>query len=368
LTVAATLLAFLLVGRIIGLFLKACARRPRPGDFDTLYPQSTRELLALYNPYNYRHVKIVGYNNGVVHFGHKYTGQTIVSTVRCNRVARVNGRIARFDGGVTIRLATEALTAAGKELYVLPNYSYVSLGTAFFIPIHGSASEYCTLGDTIQSVLLYDPTEDRFLHAARIDPAFQEHMYNAKSRVLLLRVHVAVKEKTCYYRKHYRLEAPTSQDILDAFKDSWAANVEIRKSRAAERAVCVSKYYNEPPPGEVDALEFPRDTLGRLWDRLEANPITAALFHGLVRRFAFHVELFLTPDEFPVFWETHASLPISKIQLRYIRQDGLPHSPFRRHDCISADLFMLRKHRQAFETYVRERFREAQFNPGKHSL
>jgi hypothetical protein len=368
LSAAAKLLAFLFVGRVAGLLLRACVRRPRPWDFDTLYPQSTRELLVLYNRYNNRHVKIVGYNNGVVHFGHKYPGRTVVSTARCNRLARVNGRVAMFDGGVTVRQATDTLTAAGKELYVVPNYSYVSLGTAFFIPIHGSASEYCTLGDTIQRVLLYDPEEDRLVRAARDDPAFGEHMYNAESRVLLLRLHVGVKAKTCYYRKHYRLENPTSRDILDAFKDSWAANVEIRKSRAADQGVSVSKYYTDPPAGETDALEFPRDSLGQLWDRLEANPISAALFHGLVRRFACHVELFLTPEEFPVFWETHASLPVSKIQLRYIRRDGLPHSPFRRHDCISADLFMLRKHRQTFEAYVRENFREAQFNPGKHSL
>jgi hypothetical protein len=368
LAAVASLLAVLFVGRIAGLFVTLCARRPHCWDFDTLYPQSTGELLALYNRYNYHHVKIVGYNTGVVHFGHRYPARTMVSTVRCNQVARINGRVARFDSGVTIRQATDTLAAAGKELYVIPNYSYVSLGTAFFIPIHGSASEYSTLGDTIERVLLYDPVEDCFLRAARSAPTFREHMYNAGSRVLLLRLHVRVKAKSQYYRKHYRLENPTSRDILDAFKDSSAANVEIRKSRADDRSVSVSKYYTEPPPEETEALAFPRDSLGRLWDRLEANPISAALFHGFVRRFACHVELFLTPGEFAVFWETHRSLPVSKIQLRYIRRDDLPQSPFRRHDCISADLFMLRKHRQLFEVYMRENFREAQFNPGKHSL
>src|SRR5262249_38947199 len=52
LTVAATLLAFLLVGRIVGLLLRVCGGRPRSWDVDTLYPESTRELLALYNQYN----------------------------------------------------------------------------------------------------------------------------------------------------------------------------------------------------------------------------------------------------------------------------------------------------------------------------
>src|SRR5262249_17924414 len=132
-----------------------------------------------------------------------------------------------------------------------------------------------------------------------------------------------------------------------------ASNVEIRKSQAASSAVDVSKYYTEAPRAESGALAFPKDSLGRLWDKLEANPISARLFHGLVRRFIYHVELFLTADEFAVFWETHRALPVSKIQLRYIKRDGLPHSPFLRHDCISADMFMLRKHRHAFEAYVR---------------
>jgi hypothetical protein len=98
------------------------------------------------------------------------------------------------------------------------------------------------------------------------------------------------------------------------------------------------------------------------------NPVTSALFHGLTRRFAHHVELFFTADEFAAFWETHGRLPIAKIQLRYIKRDALPHSPFRDHDCVSADLFMLKKHRPAFEKYVRETFKQVRYNPGKHSM
>ena len=35
---------------------------------------------------NIGHVRVVGYNNGVNHFGHRYPGKTIVSTVRCRRM------------------------------------------------------------------------------------------------------------------------------------------------------------------------------------------------------------------------------------------------------------------------------------------
>lgn len=34
------------------------------------------------------------------------------------------------------------------------------------------------------------------------------------------------------------------------------------------------------------------------------------------RGFAYHVELFLSGSELALFWDTHAALPMKKIQLR----------------------------------------------------
>jgi hypothetical protein len=365
-----TILQLLLIGQIAGLLLALLMRvfpKLRSYTLDTLHPTSVQELLTLYNKYNYRYVKIVGYNNGVVHFGHRYPGKTVVSTIRCNRAARVRGDFARFDGGVTVRQALEHLKEAGKELHVIPNYTYVSLGTAYFIPIHGSASDYSTLAETIDRVLLYDPVADRFVAASRKDAAFGHYLYNLAADVLLLRLTVRVKAKTPYFRKVLKCVDPSSQEILDYFHDGRAANVEVRKAKAAGREVTVSLYYTEGAEGETAALELPRDPLGSLWDRLEANPLTSVLFHGLIRRLAHHVELFLSESEFATFWQTHRTLPLSKIQLRYIRRDGMPHSPFREHDCVSADLFMLKKHKAAFEAYLRQSLPAVKLNPGKHS-
>ena len=89
--------------------------------------------------------------------------------------------------------------------------------------------------------------------------------------------------------------------------------------------------------------------------------------HALTRHFAWHVELFLTTDEFVTFWKTHHQVPVRKIQVRHIRRDGLPHSPFRDHDCVSVDLFMLRRHRRTFEAYLKKTFTVVRTNPGKHS-
>ena len=86
-----------------------------------------------------------------------------------------------------------------------------------------------------------------------------------------------------------------------------------------------------------------------------------------MRRFGYHVELFLGREDFVTFWSTHEHLPISKIQFRFVRRDGRPHSPFRDHDCVSADLFMLRKHKSVFDSYVKTTLRAARYNPGKHS-
>jgi hypothetical protein len=367
--IAATL-AQLGVGQLAGLLVSLLLRLVpalRQWSYDTLTPTSVRELLALYNPYNFRHVKIVGYNNGVVHFGHRYPEKTVVSAIRCGRVARLHGWTATFDAGIVLRRAIDFLREAGKEFHVLPNYSYISVGTSFFVPIHGSASDFSAMADTIEKVLLYDPGEDSFVAASRGDPAFRHYLYNPDGEIVLLRLRFRVKEKSSYYLERSQLENPTSDEILAILRDERASNVEIRKPRAASPAIDVYRYFTEPPAGE-NALAFPKDSLGKVWDRLEENPLTSCLFHGLTRWLAYHVELFFTADEFAVFWQTHGTLPLAKIQLRHIRRDGFPHSPFQHHDCISADLFMLKKHRLAFDAYVKEKFRAIQFNPGKHSL
>jgi len=144
--------------------------------------------------------------------------------------------------------------------------------------------------------------------------------------------------------------------------------VEIRKARSSTVIVQVYQYFREKTQGEEAALELPRDGLGKLWDRLEENPITSFLFHALMRCMAYHTELFLSEQEFARFWETHRTLPIRKIQLRYIRRDGWPHSPFRDHDCISVDLFMLKKHRRLFKSYLKRTLPAARMNPGKQSV
>jgi hypothetical protein len=367
---ASALLALLLVGYAAGLALALLARlRPslRCWNFDTLRPVSFRELLALYNPYNTGYVKVAGYNNGVHHFGHRYPGKTVVSTVFCNRLARVGTGVLKADCGATVRQALDFLAGAGQELPVVPNYSYVCLGTAFFIPIHGSAADFSTVADTILRVVLYDPARDRLIAASRDKPAFRDHVYNLHADVLLLRLSLHVKPKARYYVQRQTLQNPGSDELLEALQDGRATNVEIRKSRASSDTVTVSRYYTDPRATPGPVLELPRDALGRLWDRLEENPITSFLMHVLTRHFAWHVELFFTAEEFAVFSESHRALPLRKLQLRYIRRDGLPHSAFRDHDCVSVDLFMLRRHRGRFEAYLRRTFPGVRTNPGKHS-
>jgi hypothetical protein len=131
--------------------------------------------------------------------------------------------------------------------------------------------------------------------------------------------------------------------------------------------VTVCKYYNGPCATSGTALELPRDALGRLWDRLEENPISSVLMHTLSRRLAWHTELFFAPGDFETFWRTRAQVPLRKIQLRYIRRDGMPHSPFRDEDSVSADLFLFRCDKPAFDAYLKRTFQRVRTNPGKHS-
>lgn len=380
LTAVCFVLSLLLVGQLAALILDLLARwlpTLRRFNFDTLRPTSFEELLALYNPHNFRHVKMVGYNNGVVHFGHRYPGRTVVSTVLCNRIVRTRADIIKADCGATIRKATDFLAADEQELYVLPNYSYVCLGTAFFVPIHGSAADYTTVAETIVKALLYDPVSDRFILATNEDRVFRENVYNAASRLLVLRVWIRVKPRSRYFVHEQTLDNATSEQLLDALRDTCATNVEIRQSNALSGQVQIAKYYKAPiilpspsgkaVGGEDAVLEIPRDSLGRLWDRLEENTITSFLMHALTRWLAWHVELFFTPAEFATFWSTHQVLPVKKIQLRYIRRDGLPSSPFCECDCVSVDMFMFRWNRSVFEAYLKQTFAVVRSNPGKHS-
>jgi hypothetical protein len=371
LTALSGLLSLLMLGHIAVLILSLVLRRQpvaRRWHLTTLRPASMHELLALYNPYNARHVKVVGYNNGVIHFGHRYPGRTVVSTVHCNRIVRCGPDSIRADCGTTIRKALNFLAESGQELYVVPNYSYVCLGTAFFVPIHGSASDYSTVADTIDRVVLYDPATDRLIPASRNQPAFREHLYRLSSDVLLLRLRLRVKPKSRYFVHREKLERPSAAVLLAVLSDTQAANVEVRKGSADSRKVGLSRYYTGEAPTDSPALELPRDTLGRLWDRLEENPITSFLMHAATRYFAWHVELFFTAEEFTTFWKAHESLPLKKIQLRYIRRDGFPNSPFRDHDCISVDTFLLRRHRRKLESYLSKTFPVVRLNPGKHSM
>lgn len=369
-TAVSTLLSWLLVGRAIALVLTLLAWRfpwLRQWNVQTLKPRSIRELLSLCHRGNFDHVKVVGYNNGVHHFGHRHPAKTVVSTIRCRRMAHAGTSTLKADCGTTVRRALDFLAKNNQELYVVPNYSYVSLGTSFFVPIHGSAVDFSTVADTICRVVLYDPDTDRIISAARDDAAFREHVYNMQARVVVLRLYLLTRPKSSYFIHRETLENLSSSDLLLALRDPSATNVEIRQAQAASAKVTVARYYTDLGEISLPALELPRDALGRLWDRLEENSVTSYLMHAVGRHVVWHTELFLTPGEFDVFWRTHDRLPLRKIQLRYLRRDGLPHSPCRDVDCISADLFVFRRDRFRFLEYLETTLPTVRTNPGKHS-
>ena len=369
-TAVSMLLSWLLAGQMIALFVAVLARRFswfRQWDVHTLKPRSMRELLSLCHRHNIGHVKVVGYNNGVNHFGHRHPGKTVVSTIHCRRMVHAGPWTLKADCGATVRNALDFLARNDQELYVVPNYSYVCLGTSFFVPIHGSAVDFSTVADTICRVVLYDPDSDRIISAARDQAAFREHVYDQRSRVVVLRLYILAKAKSSYYVHRETLERPSAADLLSVLRDARATNVEIRQSAAASAKVTVARYYKDLGETSSPALELPRDALGRLWDRLEENPVTSYLMHALSRHVAWHTELFFTPTEFALFWRTHDQVPLRKIQLRYLRRDGLPHSPFRDDDRVSVDLFMFRRHRFRFQDYLKNTFTTVRTNPGKHS-
>jgi hypothetical protein len=370
----------------------------RQVDFLTLKPRAVREMISLYNRHNCRDIQLAGYNNGVNHFGWKFPDKTVVLTTalpgktqlsdasmldlearlrasglfretnsRSDDGSASSGTHFTVDAGLTLKHCIQELNRHDREFYVVPNYSWISMGTLFFVPVHGSGSHVSTLGDTIEDVLLYDGESEQFIFARRGDRLFRDAMYDTSRHRLLLRLTLRVKPKSVYSVRQETLENPSAEDILRVFEDPEASNVEIRKNRAASSAVDIRRYYVDSPT-TAGALEMPRDSIGRVWDRLEETPIASTLFHWFVRRFAFHVELFLLPEEFLIFWQHHKSLPISKIQLRQILKDGITHSACRQASCISADLFMTRNNRDVFLGFISTHLPNVRFNPGKQSL
>jgi hypothetical protein len=365
-----SLLSWLQIGRIAGLFLIVAGRFYRPlqrWHISTLNPRSMTELLGLFHPLNQRYVALAGYNTGVTHFGWKYPGKTVIRTTGSGRLVRVRGQTVTVDAGVLLKRVIQELGVCGKELYVVPNYSYISLGTVFMVPVHGSGSDVSTLGETIEQALIYDPAVDKILRIRRGDDLFGRYMYNPSSGILVLRLRLRVRDKSRYFVKRSLLNLPSAADIWRTFCDAVASNIELRKSQAADSNVSVSKYYTAPSD-DNEFLEIPRDSIGRLWDRLEENAVTSWLFHTYVRKCGFHVELFLDEREFEIFWRSHSALPLSKVQLRFVKRDRLSHSPFGDCDRISVDIFLKRKLSAPFLSFMKEHLPHARFNPGKHSM
>lgn len=332
----------------------------------TMRPRVLRDLVSLCNRHTGQHIQLAGCNHGVNHFGWKFPGKTVLCTTSVPGRIRVHKGLVTVDAGVTLKAVMDRLAADGRELPVTPNFSWISMGTVFFVPVHGSGSRMSTLGDAISRVLLYDWEHGRFFAADRGDRLFEEAMYNRQHPWLLLRMTLVTQPMTACELTEKRLEDPGAEQLLEQFADAEASHVEIRKSRATDSGVMVRSWRISGSAGGSAAP--PRDRIGRIWDRLEETPIASSLFHWFVRTFAFHVELFLTADEFRVFWARHRSLPLSKIQLRRMRRDGMKHSACCTEDRISVDLFMLRGNRDVFCRFVSEELPDARSNPGKQSF
>jgi hypothetical protein len=336
-------------------------------NFQTIRPRSQAELLSLCSIENTEYIVVCGHNNGINHFGWRFSGRTAVPTTDSGQQIEIQENSVLVDAGITLKKCADALEAAGKQLPVMPNFSYIGVGTAFFVPIHGSGSAISTLGDAIEWVRLFDCCEQRFLEATRDEPIFRQAMYDRSGARVLLQLRIRIQDKTSYSVQKEVLHAPGSAEVWNIFADPHASNIEIRKHRGTCDDIDVARYF-EADSDSRGQLDAPRDAIGRVWDRIEENRLSAWLFHWFVRTSGYHVELFLRRDEFDIFWRHHGSLRLSKIQLRFVKKDGMPNSPFSDADCVSADLYMSRRQRKSFQRFLREHLPHVKNNPGKQSL
>lgn len=336
-----------------------------------LRPRTMQELLSLCHRYSQTDIQIAGYNNGVHHFGWEFPGKTVVSTTRIEGRIRVSRDRITADAGKTLFDCIQALKSTDREFCVVPNYSFIAMGTLFFVPIHGSGSRVSTMGETIENVLLYHCETGEFVSARRGSSVFQDAMYHRSSPWIALRLTLRTQTRQNLKVETKILEDPSSAELCDQLRNPEASHVEIRKTRAADSKVTVRAYYSgeqaDSGSAQRTTTDLPRDQIGRLWDRIEQTPVLSTLFHWYVRTCAFHTELLLTAQEFEVFWAHHRSLPVSKIQIRQMNQDGMLHSPCRSENLVSVDLFMSRRNHDVFCRFISDYLPNARHNPGKQS-
>ncbi len=364
------LIGFLGVRQLFWVVLVVLARlNPSFREFtgQPIQPKSNPELLRLYHPWNRQYLQTVGMNIGVRHFGWTFPHRTLVQTTtlpQCNRWSE--GRF-KVNAGSPLKHCVEFLRTRNEQLLVVPNFTWVSAGTAFFVPIHGSASSVSTLGQSIESVLLFDGDSRRFVRARRGDGLFESLMYRQERLLVLLRAEFRTESRCTYRKQTETRKTPPAEEIWRLFFQSEFSHMELRKKHSKSTTVDICCF--QPASTEdQETIDVPRDQIGQLWDRIEETPVVSWLFHELVKRYAFHVELFLDQAEFEEFWRHHEELPLLKIQLRRVNKDGMRHSPVCNEDRISADLFMKKDDRNVFCSFVDQHIPNVRWNPGKQSL
>ncbi|MEZ6069200.1 MAG: hypothetical protein R3C10_02780 [Pirellulales bacterium] len=200
----ARLLRWLLVGHLLAALVRAAARFHAPlGRWwcHTLEPTSVDELLSLYHPWNAAHVVIAGYNTGVTHFGWRFAGKTVVKTTGCARRVRIGASHVDVDAGTTLKRLCGSLADAGRELYVMPNYSYVSVGTAVRAdPRVGQRGVDAGRNDRTRVAVR---RRGRTAWSRRGgDGRFERYMYDAQGGVVALRLRLRVREDELRRRRH----------------------------------------------------------------------------------------------------------------------------------------------------------------------
>ena len=164
--------------------------------------------------------RVVGYNNGVIHFGHRYPGKTIVSTVRCRRPSATGRGRLKADCGATVREALDFLAASRRGTLRRPE-----------LLLRLPGDRLLRADPRVGRRLLHGGGHDRpgrplrpgaaigSSRPSRDEPAFIEHVYNLRSRVVVLRLYLLAKPKSGYFVRSETLKNPSADDLLAALRD-----------------------------------------------------------------------------------------------------------------------------------------------------
>ena len=296
-------------------------------------PSSERELRSFFN---HRSNKVIVVGGGAIReiFGLRTRERIVVSTRNLTQISGVaEDGTCRLQAGVTFAAALRSLRGQDRTLALLPNYSYVTLGAALAVPLHGMNAKCPTMAAVVERMSLIDLRTGR-LRQLQTQAEVAQWMHLEPDTVLYLSADVRTEPITRFVLRKTTLSARRCgecayESLSRALRARQDKRIEVRCTSPPRFCLdgirFVAYEYDEDPGSK---MEVPRNFVGKLWD-----------FHGLIRlgrlmidlRLIQSCEFFIDEEVFVPFMRRLDKLCfmdsrslVGKILVRYCGVNNIP--------------------------------------------